>query len=116
MVKNKVVIVTGASQGLGKELSRQLSVLGAKIALVARTKTDLEKVRDNINKKGGTSEACVCDVTNQKQVLDTVEAITKHFGNIDVLGNGAGIWITDEIEEKRPELIEQSFKVNSMGP
>jgi short-subunit dehydrogenase len=116
MVKDKVVIITGASQGLGKELSFQLAALEAKIALVSRTKSNLEQVKKEIMAKGGIAEYFVCDVTNQEQVIKTVKAVKDHFGTIDILVNGAGIWTTDELEDKRPELIEQSFKVNSMGP
>lgn len=115
-LKNKVVIVTGASQGLGKELSQKLAKLGVKAALVARTEKLLKGVKGKINKSGGTAEYFVCDVTNQKQVSETVKRILKTFKTIDILVNGAGIWTTDEFEEKRPELIELSFKVNSIGP
>jgi len=116
MVKDKVIIITGASQGLGKELSYQLAKLGAKLALVSRTKEDLDKVKEEIINSDAVAESFVCDVTDQQQVNKIVLEIEKNFGPINILVNGAGIWTTDELEEKRPELIEQSFKVNSMGP
>ena len=115
-LQNKTIIVTGASQGLGKELSFQLSNLGAKVALVSRTESDLKEIQSAIITKGGKAEYFVCDVTIQEQVNQTVKNIEKSFGDIDILVNGAGIWTTDEFEAKRPELVEQSFKVNSMGP
>ena len=116
MVKDKVVIVTGASQGLGKELSLQLAKLGAKIALIARKESLLKVVKSKIEEMGGISEYFICDVTNFSQLNETVKKVLQKFGTIDILFNGAGIWTTDEFEEKRPELIEQAFKVNSMGP
>ena len=116
VVKGKVVIVTGASQGLGKELSLKLAKLGAKVALVARTEKLLKEVKQAIAKEGGTTEYFVCDVAEQVQVNKTVKEIVKTFSTVDVLFNGAGIWTTDEFEENRPELVEQAFKVNSMGP
>lgn len=116
MVKNKVIIITGASQGLGKELSMQLARLGGKIALVSRTKADLDKVKEAISIDGGVAESFGCDVTNQKQVQETVSAVEKHFGTIDILVNGAGIWTTDAFEDERPELTEQAFRTNSIGP
>lgn len=116
MVKNKVIVVTGASQGLGKELSQKLGELGAKIALVARKKDLLKKVKTIIVKAGGTAEYFVCDVTSRNEVNKTVEQIVKTFGTIDILFNGAGIWTTNELEEKRPELVENAFKVNAIGP
>jgi len=97
-------------------LSQKLAKLGAKVALVARTEKLLKEVSDSIKKAGGQSEYFVCDITLQKQVNETVEAVVKSFGTIDILFNGAGIWTTDEFEKERPELIEQSFKVNSIAP
>lgn len=115
-MKNKVIVITGASQGLGKELSQKLAKLGAKIALVARTEKLLKEVKGKINKNGGIAEYFVCDITDLDQVNHTAKRIIKTFKTIDVLVNGAGIWTTDEFEKKRPELIEQAFKVNSIGP
>ena len=116
MVKGKVIIVTGASQGLGKELSLQLSKLGAKLALISRNEALLKDIKSHISENGGESEYFVCDVSDLNQVQETIKKVTAKFGTIDVLVNGAGIWTTDEFEENRPELIEQAFKVNSIGP
>jgi len=116
MIKNKVVIITGASSGLGKELSFQLAKLGAKIALVSRSEQSLKEVKSKILEEGGIAEYFVCDVTDFAKVNSTTKSIQNHFGTIDILVNGAGIWTTDEFEEGRPELIEQAFKVNSIGP
>ncbi len=115
-IKNKIVIVTGASQGLGKELSIQLAALGAKLALISRTEKDLQQTKHTITNIGGIAEYFVCDVTDIDQVNKSILAIKNHYSTIDILVNGAGIWTTDEFEEKRPELIEQAFKVNSIGP
>jgi len=112
----KIVVITGASQGLGKQLALQLSALDTKLALIARTKTDLTKVATEISKNGGSAEYFVCDITNLSQVQTTFENIVKKFGTIDILVNGAGIWTTDELEQRNPELIEKAFLVNSVGP
>jgi hypothetical protein len=115
-LKNKVIVVTGASQGLGKTLSIEVAKLGAKVALVARTEKLLNEVKKEIIKNKGEVEFFVCDITDYKQVKDTVKKIIEKFGRIDILVNGAGIWTTDEFEELKPELIEKAFKVNSIGP
>jgi short-subunit dehydrogenase len=114
-LKNKIVVVTGASQGLGKELSIKLASLGAKVALVARNEKLLNEVKDEINKNEGEAEIFVCDITKFDEVKETVKKIINKFGAVNVLVNGAGIWTTDEFEEKNPELIENSFKVNAIG-
>jgi len=116
MVKDKVVIVTGASSGLGKELAIKLGKLGAKVVLVARREKLLIKIQDQIMKDGGVAISLVCDVTDREQINRTVKIIVEKFGTVDILVNGAGIWTKDEYEEKKPELIEQAFKVNSLGP
>jgi len=116
MVNNKVIIITGASRGLGRILSVRLAELGGKIALVSITKKDLENVKAEISSKKGISEYFVCDVTNMNSVIRTLDDINNHFGTIDILVNNAGIWTTDELEETRPELIEKAFKVNSIAP
>lgn len=116
MIKNKVVIITGASQGLGKELAKKVAVLGGRVAMVARTAKLLDELKAEIINMGGDAESFVCDVTDQVLVKDTVSKIVKKFGTIDILVNGAGIWTTDEFEEKNSELIERAFRVNAIGP
>ena len=76
----------------------------------------LKEVKNSIAKSGEIAEYFVCDVTQQKQVNQTVDKIVETFRTVDILVNGAGIWTTDEFEEARPELIENAFKVNSIGP
>ena len=116
MVKDKVIVVTGASQGLGRALSVKLSGMGAKVAVVARNEKLLYEVRQQLKAEGGEVEMFMCDVTNISQVNETVKAIEKKMGTIDILVNGAGIWTTDKFEDSKPELIESAFKVNSIGP
>ena len=115
MIENKTIIVTGASQGLGKELSIKLAGLGAKVALVSRNEQLLTDVKNEINNKGGEAEVFACDITVLDQVKNTVSKVLEKFGGIDILVNDAGIWTTDEFEETRPELIERAFKVNTIG-
>ena len=115
MIENKTIIVTGASQGLGKELSIKLAGLGAKIALVSRNEQLLLEVKKEINDKGGEAEVFICDITVLDQVKNTVSKVLEKFGGIDILVNDAGIWTTNKAEETRPELIERAFKVNTIG-
>lgn len=114
-VTDKIIIITGASQGLGKELSLQLGVMGAKIALVARTESLLQDLKNQIKSASGEAEYFICDITNRSQIDQTVTQITKTFGTIDMLVNCAGIWTTTEFEEHKPELIQHAFEVNSIG-
>jgi len=115
-IKDKIVIITGASQGLGKELSLKLGKLGCKVALVSRTEKLLKDLKKHIISNGGTAEYFVCDVSVWEDVKKTVKKIIKIFGTVDILVNGAGIWTTEELEEKNMDLVESAFKVNSIGP
>lgn len=115
-MKDKVVIITGASQGLGKELSLQLGKLGAKIALVSRNEKLLSEVKKEIVDAGGIAEYFVCDVTDVDQINSSVSKILDTFKTVDVLVNNAGVWTNDKLETKNKDLVEKTFMVNSVGP
>lgn len=115
-LKNKIVVVTGASQGLGEELSIQLSSLGAKIALVSRNEELLLKLKTKINSAGHAAEVFVCDVSDFVQVNQTTAKIVETFGTIDILINNAGIWLPDNKSIANQATIENIFRVNSMAP
>jgi NADP-dependent 3-hydroxy acid dehydrogenase YdfG len=115
-MKNKVIVITGASQGLGRELSLKLAKMGARIALVSRQQKLLETVKQTIIADGGESEIFVADVTNLDQIKDTIQKIIEKFGQIDVLINNAGIWTTDKFEDKDSSQTVKAFMVNSVGP
>ena len=116
MLRDKIVVITGASQGLGRDIAKRIGTQGAKVALISRSEKLLNTVKNEICSEGGLADVFVCDVTDQDQVINTIERILEKYKTIDVLINAAGIWTTDEIELKKPELVERAFKVNSIGP
>jgi len=89
-VKDKVTIATGASRGIGNALALGFGEAGAKVALVARTVSELEEAADKIRAKGGTALVAPADVTKKDQVEAMVDRVVKEFGRIDVLLNVAG--------------------------
>ncbi|HEX2964758.1 MAG TPA: SDR family oxidoreductase, partial [Syntrophorhabdaceae bacterium] len=96
--KGKIVVVTGASRGLGKALAIGLAGAGHSIAVVARTGVETPALEgtvydttEEIRRLNGTAKAFVCDVSDERQVQKTVSRILEHFGRIDVLVNNAGI-------------------------
>jgi NADP-dependent 3-hydroxy acid dehydrogenase YdfG len=90
-IEGKVVVITGASSGLGESTARYLAKLGATIVLGARRKDRLDAIVKNIQADGGNALAVPVDVTDRAQVQVLVQkAIDKH-GKIDVLVNNAGI-------------------------
>jgi NADP-dependent 3-hydroxy acid dehydrogenase YdfG len=89
--KDKVVIITGGSSGIGRELARQLADHGAWLALAARNVENLEAANVESQKRGGKAIAIPTDVSSQVLCADAVKRTVEEFGLIDVLVNNAGI-------------------------
>ena len=105
----KVIVITGASDGLGKTLTECLSKENNVIAL-ATTEEKLQKVAEdnNCNYK-------VCDVSDYHQVEKCTNEIIEEFGKIDILINNAGLWIQEELEENDEKRIHDVIDVNLLG-
>ncbi len=114
-LKDKVIVITGASQGLGRSLALKLAEAGARLALVARTEMLLTEVRDECRSFGTEAEFFLCDIRDAEDIHKTVIAIKERFSNIDILINNAGIWTDNELEEEKPELRKEAFAVNTLG-
>ena len=85
-LKNKVALVTGAGKGIGKACAIALAQAGAKVILISRTKSDLEKVDKIIKKTKGSSKSFVCDVTKYSEI----KSVTDSQKKIDILVNISG--------------------------
>jgi len=85
-LKNKTALVTGAGKGLGKACAIALAEAGAKVVIISRTKSDLDKVSKIIKRTKGSSSSFVCDVTN----LNEFERVLKKISRLDILVNNAG--------------------------
>ena len=90
-LNKKVAIVTGAAQGLGKEIARAFAEEGARVMLMDRDVAELEKTFDVISKTGGTFMTYTGDVSKENDVMEMVERTRKYFGPVDILVNNAGI-------------------------
>ena len=95
-LKDKVAIVTGASSEIGIEISKTFVQEGANVVLIGRNREKLEKTRSKIKDYSSRTVAISCDITNESQVIQTVNQITDHYGKIDILVNNAGV-INDPI-------------------
>ena len=95
-LKDKIAIVTGASSDIGLEISKRFVEEGANVVLLGRDRTKLENARKTIKDYDSKTVAIPCDITNEAQVIQTVNQITDHYGRIDILVNNAGT-ITDPI-------------------
>jgi NADP-dependent 3-hydroxy acid dehydrogenase YdfG len=90
-VKDKVVIITGASSGIGEASARLLAQNGARVVLGARRKDRLAKITEEIRASGGAAEFAVCDVVNLPDLENLVKTAKDRYGKIDVIFNNAGI-------------------------
>ena len=93
----RVVVITGGSRGLGLLLARQLRKEGARLALLARNKEELERAKEELDSPRGVL-TLICDVAERSHVQHAVDSIVQHFGRIDVLINNAGIIQVGPIE------------------
>jgi NADP-dependent 3-hydroxy acid dehydrogenase YdfG len=90
-IEGKVVVITGASSGLGESTARQLAKLGAAVVLGARRKDRLDTIVKDVQTAGGKALAVKVDVTKRAEVADLVQKAIDTYGKIDVLVNNAGI-------------------------
>lgn len=107
----KIIIVTGASSGIGAETARHLANLGANVVLVGRNESRLNKVFDEIKSAGSpTPLSIIADITKDtKRIIDQTIA---HFDKLDVLVNNAGINIEVPIMDATNEQYDQIFNTN----
>lgn len=90
-LKDKVALVTGASQGIGRATATALSAAGARVALAARNAEKLQALADEIIRKDGEALSIPMDVTDHTQVKNGFQQLLSHFGKIDILVNNAAI-------------------------
>ncbi|MBY6263266.1 SDR family oxidoreductase [Azospirillum sp. 412522] len=89
-LEGKIAIVTGASSGIGLEAARLFAEHGAKLVLVARRRTELEELANDIRRKGGDAIAVAGNVADVEAAREAVQVATRHFGGLDVAFNNAG--------------------------
>ena len=113
--ENKVVVITGASSGIGEAAAEQFAKKGANLVLVARRKEKLEQVEKNLSKYSVKILICVCDVSDKEQVKQMAEKTIETFSKIDILVNNAGFVIYGNVKELSIEDIESQMKTNYFG-
>jgi NAD(P)-dependent dehydrogenase (short-subunit alcohol dehydrogenase family) len=115
-VRNKVILITGGSRGLGLVLARQLAAKGAKLVLCGRSEEHLKKAKEELKARNSRVLTVQTDITNQAQVQNLINAIIDHYGTLDVLINNAGIIQVGPAEAMEIEDYEKAMQTNFWGP
>ena len=113
--KNKVVVITGASSGIGEASAIEFAKKNANVVLVARRKEKLLQVQKKISKYTDSTLICQCDISNKLQVKEMSDAVLDTFGRIDVLVNNAGFVIYGKVNELSTEEIIAQMETNYFG-
>eukprot|EP00012_Vannella_robusta_P001155 CAMPEP_0206188246 /NCGR_PEP_ID=MMETSP0166-20121206/3462_1 /ASSEMBLY_ACC=CAM_ASM_000260 /TAXON_ID=95228 /ORGANISM="Vannella robusta, Strain DIVA3 518/3/11/1/6" /LENGTH=247 /DNA_ID=CAMNT_0053603941 /DNA_START=53 /DNA_END=792 /DNA_ORIENTATION=+ len=116
-VAGKIVVITGASSGIGKSIAEVLSSNGANVCLGARREEKLKELTDAINGGDkGKATFCVTDVTNREQVVGLVKHAEEHFGKpVDVLINNAGVMPLSFFRNLHQDEWDRMIDVNIKG-
>jgi NADP-dependent 3-hydroxy acid dehydrogenase YdfG len=114
-IAGKVVIITGASSGLGEATARHLSALGASLVLAARRKDRLDALVQELKAAGGKAVAFTTDVTRVEDVNALIQGAVDTFGKVDVLVNNAGLMSIAPMSEGRIDEWDRMIDINIKG-
>jgi short-subunit dehydrogenase len=114
-LKDLRILITGASQGIGRALAVSAARRGARVLASARSDALLAELTAEVRSAGGTIETIHADVTNAEDRQRMVEAAQRHFGGLDVLVNNAGIGATGHFAEVSPQRLRTIMEVNFFG-
>ena len=114
-LKDKVAIITGGGRGIGKALALGFANQGAHIVAAARTETEINLVAEKVKELGRESLGVICDISDENQVKNLVEATIKKFNRVDVLINNAGIGSMRPVYATQLDSFEKVLKVNLTG-
>ncbi len=111
-MKDRIVVVTGASRGIGRAICRRFGQSGAMVVATARTADQLEQTKSLVESEGGRCFPHTCDVTSTEQLHGLIEQTARRFGRIDTLINNAGYAACAPAAEMSPTEFETLLRVN----
>ena len=114
-IKDQVIVVTGASSGIGLVTARSAAKLGAKVMLVARSESELGSIVHDINNDGGQADYAVADVANPAAVAAAARAAVARFGRVDTWINDAGVAIYAHLVDTPEDEHQRLFQTNYFG-
>jgi NADP-dependent 3-hydroxy acid dehydrogenase YdfG len=111
----KVVVITGASSGIGEATAEALAGEGATVVVAARREERLSDLVEKLNGDGGKALAVECDVTDEEQAHALIQRAKDEFGRVDILINNAGVMQLSKIEKGLSDEWRRMFDVNVLG-
>lgn len=114
-IAGKVIVITGASSGLGEAAARHLSAQGATLVLGGRREERIQALANDMTNQGSMALALATDVTDYQQVKALVDAAVQTYGRLDVLINNAGLMPHSPLERLKIDEWEQMVDVNIKG-
>lgn len=114
--EDQVVLITGGSRGLGLVLARELADRGARIAICARDREELQRAKEDLEDRGAEVFDAICDVRDQGDVERMMADVRSRFGQIDVLINNAGVIQVGPLEAQTQTDFEDAMQVHFWGP
>ncbi|MBE6210056.1 MAG: SDR family oxidoreductase [Rikenellaceae bacterium] len=114
-LKDKVVIITGASSGIGEAMAKCYAEVGAKVVLGARSEDKLKTLTEEIQAKGGEATYCAVDVVNEQECKALIDKAVETFGRIDVLICNAGISMRAIFDDVDLKVLHRLMDVNFWG-
>jgi NADP-dependent 3-hydroxy acid dehydrogenase YdfG len=115
MIEGRVIVITGASNGIGKAVALLLAARGAKVVLGAREESGLKSLSEEINESGGESAWLAIDVARREDVVALVSLATRRYGKLDVIHSNAGVMPVGPLDELAVDDWEQMVDVNIKG-
>jgi 2-deoxy-D-gluconate 3-dehydrogenase len=114
-IKDQIVLITGASKGIGQGLAKALAHAGAKVAVAARDYKALERLAKDIRHHNGDAFAVQMDVSRVEHIYDGVDKVLRHYGHIDILVNNAGLGFNHAAVDVTERDWDEMMNVNLKG-
>ena len=114
-LKDKRIVITGASSGIGEAMAREYAKMGAKIVMAARRSEELERIAADIRNAGGSVAFAACDVTKEEECKHLMEVAVEAFGGIDVLICNAGLSMRALFDDCDLKVLHRLMDVNFWG-
>ena len=114
-LKDRVIVITGASSGIGEAMAKEYAKAGAKVVLGARRQEELKRVADDITARGGKVAYSVCDVTKEEDCKQLMECAIQNFQRIDILICNAGLSMRALFDDCDLKVLHRLMDVNFWG-